>query len=146
MVLHVFRRCPAEEPHWGCGWQGWRGRAESCIFMMNVNFNSRVIVHCARVQRKFGPTQEIYITSDSACIWKCLPQVLLKLPLKPNTATTVCADNRHIINCFNRSHTVVKTPSHLSLNYTHPLQGKYKSVMLCHLRAVWDINVYEPCL
>lgn len=62
--------------------------------MMNINFNSRVIVHCVRVQRKYGLTQEIYITSDSACIWKCLPQFLLKLPLKPNTARAVCPDTK----------------------------------------------------
>lgn len=62
--------------------------------MMNINSNSGVIVHCIRVQRKYGPTQEIYITPDSACIWKCLPQFLLKLPLKPNTASTVCPDTK----------------------------------------------------
>lgn len=58
--------------------------------MMNItNFNSRVIVHCAKVQRKNGVTQEIYITLDLACIWKCLPKFLSKL-----TACTVCSDTQ----------------------------------------------------
>lgn len=34
--------------------------------MINMNFNSRVIVHCMRAQRKYKLTQEIYITSNSA--------------------------------------------------------------------------------
>lgn len=67
---------------------------EGYIFMMDVKFNSRVIVHCVRVQRKYELTQEIYITWDSVCIWKCLPQFLLKLPLKPNTACIVCPDTK----------------------------------------------------
>lgn len=47
--------------------EGWRGRrrTESYIFMMNIYFNSRVIVHCVRVQRKYRLTQKIYITLDS---------------------------------------------------------------------------------
>lgn len=46
--------------------------------MMNINFNSRVIVHCIRVQRKYGLTQEIYITSDSALHVEMLTSVSFK--------------------------------------------------------------------
>lgn len=45
--MSFCRRCPHEEPDSGnLAGRGEVGWAESCIFMMNINFNSRVIVHC----------------------------------------------------------------------------------------------------
>lgn len=88
-ALVGFQKVPLRGTRLSTVRQRW---TDNYIFMMNINFNSRVIVHCVKVQRKYGLTQEIYNTLDSVCIWKCLPQLLVMLPRKANTASTVCPD------------------------------------------------------